>query len=271
MRLAGERSPDCANGSTLKFQFRKPRLMFVVPLVVGAAYLGYLRWSRTTPYEAHTFTSEITGEERSYAVFLPKGYRWKAGPWPTILYLHGFGEAGNDPRELLDEGLGKELAEGLEIPFIVVAPQAMFTDHYREGWRRSEEDVVSALRDAQGEYRIDAERIYLTGNSMGGVGAFYIASKYPELFAAVAPIAGEGEGEWAEAYENLPFWVFHGRRDEIVPSEGSEAMVSAMREQNGVVDYTVYPEVKHDSWTQTYRNPELYAWFLRHRREGAGG
>jgi predicted peptidase len=254
----------------LNFQLRKPRLIFIVPLVFGAAYLAYARWDESGPYIARSFTSEMTGETRRYAVHLPEGYRKTSEPWPAILYLHGLGEAGDDLSELLNEGLIKELADGLKIPFVVIAPQAMFTDHYRQGWRRSEQDVLTALKDARGRYRIDPDRIYLTGNSMGGVGAFYFAAHYPGLFAAVAPIAGEGEPVWAEAYEGVPFWVFHGLLDEIVPEAGSRAMVAAMEADSLEVSYTTYPGIAHDSWTRTYRDPELYRWFLKHRRRGRG-
>ncbi|BBD64775.1 dienelactone hydrolase [Nostoc commune NIES-4072] len=64
-------------------------------------------------------------------------------------------------------------------------------------------------------------------------------------------------------------WAFHGAKDNVVPLSESEIMVSALKARDGNVKFTVYPEAKHDSWTQTYNNPELYKWFLQHQRQNA--
>ena len=61
-------------------------------------------------------------------------------------------------------------------------------------------------------------------------------------------------------------WVFHGARDNIVPLSASEEMVKALERCGGDVRFTVYPEAGHDSWTETYQNPELYKWLLDQRR-----
>ncbi len=199
-------------------------------------------------------------------MLLPQGYDNEEAAWPAIVYLHGLGEVGDDLSYLTRRGLVKELSHGLEIPFVVIAPQAGWTDDYVNGWKNNETAVLGALADAQSRYRIDPDRIYLTGNSMGGIGSFYLASKHPDIFAAVAPIAGQGEAAWAEQYSDLPFWVFHGEQDDVIPVAGSQNMVEAMRKQSVEVKYTEYPELLHDSWTPTYQNLELYEWFLNHDR-----
>lgn len=247
-------------------KLKRPRLVFVIPILVLSAFYAYRLWSHRPPYISHSYQGESHDWRREYAVMLPEGYRGDNQLWPAILYLHGLGEVGEDLTYLLRRGLIKEVHDGLEIPFIVIAPQAMWTNQYEDGWKKNEADVLKVLSDARSRYRIDPDRIYLTGNSMGGIGSFYLASKYPDLFAAVAPICGQGQPEWAKAYGELPFWIFHGEEDEIIPVEQSARMVEAIEDAGGEVKYTFYPGVSHDSWTPTYQNPELYSWFLSQKR-----
>jgi predicted peptidase len=101
---------------------------------------------------------------------------------------------------------------------------------------------------------------------MGGYGTWHLAAAQPQRFAAIAPICGGGNPTQAPKLKNLPVWAFHGAKDDVVPLSESEIMVSALQGCGGNVKFTVYPEAKHDSWTQTYNNPELYQWFLQHRR-----
>lgn len=125
-------------------------------------------------------------------------------------------------------------------------------------------------------HKVDAARVYLTGLSMGGYGSWALLAKFPERFAAVAPICGGGERidillaarERAAALKSLPVWAFHGGKDPVVPLVESERMVEALKKA-GVKDVqlTVYPEAQHDSWTATYNNPKLYEWLLAHERK----
>ena len=119
------------------------------------------------------------------------------------------------------------------------------------------------------EYRIDAERIYLTGLSLGGFGTWAMAMAHPQRFAAIAPICGGGDPNAVCRIKHVPVWTFHGARDTIVPIESTERMVDALKKCGGHVLFTVYPEAGHDSWTQTYANQQLYDWFLQWRRSEA--
>jgi predicted peptidase len=74
--------------------------------------------------------------------------------------------------------------------------------------------------------------------------------------------------EKPEAFKTLPVWAFHGAKDDVVPVEESQRMVDALKKAGvAEVKLTVYPGVTHNSWTQTYENPELYEWFLQHERK----
>jgi predicted peptidase len=93
-----------------------------------------------------------------------------------------------------------------------------------------------------------------------------LAAYIPHRLAAIAPICGGGETYWTERFSHLPVWVFHGAQDKGVPLQRSEEMVESLRKHDGNVKLTVYPEAGHDSWTETYDNPELYEWLLEQKR-----
>ena len=196
----------------------------------------------------------------NYLLYLPREYVKENTRWPMILFLHGAGERGDDLELVKKHGPPKIAEEKEDFPFIVVSPQCP------EGnwWER--ENLIALLDEIVANYDIDEERIYLTGLNMGGFGTWDLAARYPERFAAIAPVCGGGIPPTTRKLVDVPVWVFHGALDETVPLKYSEDMVNALKKFEGNVKFTVYPEAKHDSWTETYDNPELYKWFLRHRK-----
>lgn len=223
---------------------------------------------------AKQFKFEKTQRSKiSYLLFLPKGYEADAKKqWPMILFLHGAGERGTNVWKVAAHGPPKNVTEHSEFPFIVVSPQCP------EGQIWSNDALLALLDEIIREHRVDTSRVYLTGLSMGGFGTWSLGVAYPERFAAMAPICGGGEmisvllssREKSRALKTLGVWAFHGAKDNVVPVAESQRMVDALK-RVGVteVDFTVYPEAQHDSWTETYNNPELYKWFLAHERKPA--
>jgi predicted peptidase len=197
--------------------------------------------------------------ECRYLLYLPARYDSQAR-WPLILFLHGMGERGSDLELVKKHGPPKLIAQGRQFPFIIVSPQCP------DGQSWSAEVLGAMIDRVESECKVDPDRIYLTGLSMGGFGTWDLACADPDRFAAIAPICGGGDPKLAKRIRNLPTWVFHGDADPVVSIDGSKAMVEALKAAGGNVKFTIYPGVGHDSWTQTYDNPELYAWFLSHRR-----
>lgn len=195
----------------------------------------------------------------TYLLFLPD--RCEAQEkWPTILFLHGSGERGSHLENVKRHGVAKIVEEQPEFPFIVISPQCPLG----ETWSVP---LLSALLDeVVSTYRVDPDRIYLTGLSMGGYGTWQLAIAQPHRFAAIAPICGGGKPQQVSNLRHVPVWAFHGALDTVVPIARSEVMISALEACNGNVKYTVYPDADHDSWTRTYSNPALYDWFLQQRR-----
>jgi predicted peptidase len=198
-----------------------------------------------------------------YLLFLPDDYGENPDrKWPLILYLHGIGERGDDLELVKIHGIAKVVEKRPSFPFVAVSPQCP------DGtlWWHHSLILKGMLDDILARYAVDPNRVYLTGNSMGGYGTWSLAMAYPDRFAAIAPICGGGMPEWVAALKDVPVWAFHGADDAAVPLERGQRMVDALRACGGTVRFTVYPGVGHNSWTQTYDDPELYAWFLQHSR-----
>jgi hypothetical protein len=122
------------------------------------------------------------------------------------------------------------------------------------------------LQDIKTRYRVDGERVYLTGLSMGGFGSWNLAMKHPEEFAAVVPICGGGDTAEIWQLRNMPVWCFHGALDKSVPIARDQEMIDALKKYNPSTRFTIYPQAGHDSWTVTYDNDSLYQWLLAQKK-----
>jgi predicted esterase len=201
----------------------------------------------------------VFSREMRDLLYLPDGYESNRGVWPLLIFLHGAGERGDDLELVKMHGPPKLIEAGKRYPFIVASPQLSLG----EWW--SPDMVAWLTRDLISSLRVDPERVYLTGLSMGGYGTWETASRYPELFAAIAPICGRGDPGSAWRLRHVPTWIFHGAKDIVVPVKHSDDMRKALGKYRNV-KYTVYPEADHDSWSETYLNEKLYKWMLSHRR-----
>lgn len=193
----------------------------------------------------------------NYLVHLPEGYDSTDQQYPILFYLHGRSIMGNDLEKVKRYGVIYEIIRGLEIDFVVIAPQC------QSGWNT---DRLNELLDhSLATYRIDSCKTYLTGMSMGGYGAWFWAGASPERFAAVAPVCGGGKTKDAPNMKDLPTWVFHGKKDRAVPISESQKMVDALEEAgNEQVDFTIYKEYGHSELIRVFRMEELYEWFLEY-------
>ncbi|MCF7569435.1 dienelactone hydrolase family protein [Sabulilitoribacter arenilitoris] len=197
--------------------------------------------------------------EEQYLKYLPEQYEDDLEKkWPLLIFLHGSGERGTDIEKVKVHGPPMLAEKGKQFPFIIISPQA------KTGW---DEDVLyQMITDFIAKNRVDTDRIYLTGLSLGGHGTWNLAQKHPEMFAAIAPICGWGNVEEAWKLRHMPVWCFHGGLDTVVPVSASEDMINALKPINPNVKFTIYPETYHDSWIQAYGDSKLYEWFLRQKK-----
>jgi predicted peptidase len=248
---------------------KTPTALLAAALLLAAVTLS--AQDENTMNQRQRFQKQITKTiDLGYLLYLPKDYEAQSGQrWPLMLFLHGAGERGTNLSLVSTHGPPKLVKQGTHFPFIVVSPQCP------PGQRWDNDALLALLDDVIARHRVDTNRIYLTGLSMGGFGTWSLATRYPERFAAVAPICGGGEvidvklagrGK-AEALKTLGVWAFHGAKDPVVALEESQRMVAAFKKAGcREVELTVYPEASHDSWTEAYNNPKLFEWFLKHSR-----
>ncbi|MDP1899259.1 MAG: dienelactone hydrolase family protein [Rubrivivax sp.] len=192
-------------------------------------------------------------------LYLPPGYAADNPPWPLVFFLHGSGERGSDLQAVKSQGPPRLVDQGREFPFILASPQ-LDVD------RRWDPHELQALSQAlQRRLRIDAQRIAVTGLSLGGHGAWDWATAYPEQLAAIAPVCGYGDPARACAMRGVPVRAYHGQADSVVPLARQQAMVQALRDCGGQAQLIVYPGVGHNAWDEAYADPDLYPWLMAQR------
>ncbi|MES2900498.1 MAG: prolyl oligopeptidase family serine peptidase [Pseudomonadota bacterium] len=219
-----------------------------------------LAWPAVATARQTARSSSLTSSLR-YLTFLPRNYRSVKTGVPLILFLHGSGERGSDIDKVKAWGPPAIADQDPDFPFMVISPQLP----EGEAWHALQ--LKGLLDDVLRKYRVDRSRIYLTGLSLGGYGAWDLASRYPHYFAAVAPICGGGIARLAANMREVPTWVFHGLKDEAVPEPESATMVAALEAAGGNVRYTVLPEAGHiDTWVHAYGEAGLFDWFLQQRK-----
>lgn len=213
----------------------------------------------------HPYTSEKSG--LNFWLYLPASYgRDAQQKWPLIVSLHGGGGGGNNLDALLIGGLPKKLQPETDFPFIVISPQG--SGEY-EVWSKDEmiNSLFVLLDEIQAQYSVDAQRIYLTGVSVGGEGTWEIGLRNPDRFAALVPVMGYYGYPFNVPtnicdLKNVPIWAFHGNQDNVVPLEAEQSLVKALEACGGNVQLTVFPNAGHDIENEVYANPELYKWLL---------
>jgi predicted peptidase len=151
------------------------------------------------------------------------------------------------------------IERGESFPYILVSPQCP----RRESWAQPGQQalLVALLDHLAKQFKVDGDKVYLTGLSMGGFGSWRLAADHPERFAAVVPICGAGKAEDAAKLKGLPIWVFHGTEDKSVPFQRSVEMVDAIKAAGGTsIRFTTLENIGHNSWEAAYATPELYQW-----------
>ena len=269
----------------------KPRLMHLIRSALLAA-ATVLPLAGCAHQGVFVERSMLLGDARyRYRVYLPRHYT-ALRRWPVILFLHGSGERGEDNLRQITVGLGPALREYPgRYRCIVVFPQCRFGE---EWYGPMEVQAMAALQMAIREFHGDRARVCVTGVSMGGAGAWYMA-RQRNVFAAVVPVAGEVVRQGDEPFPTdpppdlmaflgaadpfaalsraispTPVWAFHGVDDDVIPVTESRRMIAALRDANDPARYTEYPGTGHaDSWDKAYSDPALPEWILSQRMTAA--
>ena len=231
-------------------------------------------------YEARVYTND-KGEKLNYRLMLPLGYDFNAETkYPLVLFLHGAGERGSDNAKQLVHGAKDFASEAnrTKYPCFVVFPQCpdgkkwVEVDWSLDTHEQPAEESLSlkltreAITSMQKVLRVDEKRMYVTGLSMGGYGAWDMIARTPDVFAAAAPVCGGADEATASRVTKLPIWAFHGDKDTDVKPERSRRMIAAIVKAGGKPKYTEYPGVGHNSWAQTYADPKFMDWLFAQKK-----
>ncbi|KQC29604.1 alpha/beta hydrolase-fold protein [Flagellimonas eckloniae] len=260
-------------------------MKFITSLCVALLFLSYgnMKAQDLSVYKKKVFVKN--GDKMPYRIVFPKDYNPKE-KYPLLFVLHGSGERGDDNESQLVHGSDLFLKEEVRNNHraIVVFPQCAAGSSWAKVdvkgdipnrkfvfYEDSEptKDMLlleGLIKDIRKTYRIDKNRIYVGGLSMGGMGTFELVRRNPKLFAAAFPICGGANPKISKKLSNLDWWVFHGEADNVVPEKLSATMVKAMQDIGINVKYSVYPEVGHNSWDNAFSEPELLTWLFSKSR-----
>lgn len=225
-------------------------------------------------FEEHTAAvTDCNGPIRGvlpYRLFQPVE-RESGRLYPVVLYLHGSGDRGGDNMQQVG-GIPQILTEPdlqKEFPCFVIAPQCPEGIQWSNRSALGDEDTcdgltlaLAAVDEVLTDYPADPDRVYLIGYSMGGFGAWELAARHPKRFAAVVPIAGGGNPEWASRLVDAPIRAVHGAADDVVPVEQSREMIAAIRAAGGSPRYDEIPGAPHSSWRNLLSEPSNFLRWL---------
>jgi predicted peptidase len=227
----------------------------------------------------------FTYNNMPYRLYVPANYDASVS-YPLVLFLHGGGERGTDNQRQLLANDGAVIWAAPENqaknPAFVLAPQARNVHDGGFGITRNSDNLISLervfefsqdlelayeiLQKVIGEYNIDMNRLYSTGISQGGFGTFNLNNRYPDLFAAMVPIAGGGNPETAHVLKDKPLWAFHAVDDIVIPYSYTSNAITAIKAVGGNPIYTEYPAefgYNHASWNPAYENKEMIEWMFQ--------
>lgn len=224
------------------------------------------------------------GATLHYEVLLPAGFTPDVR-YPVVLYLHQL-DMGNDRKGLIRQVDAWFNTPGFRArhPAIVVVP--MLDQSEDKGGRLvnfggkrqggdGEAATIAALRQVIARYPVDPARIYVTGNSLGGMGTWEMLLSYnartgsrEHIFAAGMPVAGRhGTADpqaAAQALRHVPIWAIHGGRDPEVSPEWDRAMAGLLAGSD-TFRYTEEPAAGHDVWDDAYTRPDVWDWLFAQR------
>jgi predicted peptidase len=212
------------------------------------------------------------GSESKYVVFVPHAYDGTK-EFPVILFLHGSGETKGDRSGTMpvEQGIGPHVKRNeKKFPAFVVIPQSE-----KRTWQAESDDgkrAMAMLDATMKEYKIDANRQYLTGLSMGGYGTWSHAAAFADRWACFVPVCGGVRNSadvsaTAEKVKDIPCWCWHGDKDTAVKVEKSRELIEAMKKLGANPRYTELAFVTHNSWDSAYATPDLFTWMMQQKKK----
>lgn len=206
--------------------------------------------------------------------------------FPLVVFLHGAFEKGDDNAAQLNIGARFFLRDSIrkQYPAFVMFPQCPandawayfenrvdFATGYATDWNfpfRKEPTAVTGLLlkliDVMiSNDSIDRDRIYIAGLSQGGMGVLDVIARAPEKFAGAISMCGGGDPATARLFAGkVPLWLFHGDKDQVVPTDFSQQYFRRLRRLHSNVRYTEYKDVEHNCWVKAFADPDFTSWLF---------
>jgi len=228
-------------------------------------------------FEKHIFSGKLKNG-LPYRLFKPNTEPGKS--YPLVIFLHGSGERGSDNEKQLSNGVFNFVLPDNQKnnPCFILVPQCPEGIRWvNVSWTVKSviqpdtispplQDVMDLITALVKEIPADTSRIYLCGLSMGGFGTWDLLTRYPAVFAAAVPVCGGGDCAKASLIKDIPVWVFHGAKDDVVDPVLSRDMVAAIRKAGGLPGYTEYPHLNHGSWDAAFSDKLMMQWLFEQRR-----
>jgi predicted peptidase len=234
-------------------------------------------------YKSEIFVSGT--DTLKYRILYPENYDDQK-KYPTLLFLHGRGESGNNNQKQLTHGGKLFLTETFRknYPSIIIFPQCAedsfwsnvvieevsgkrFFAYQKGGKTTNSLDLVMQFsKQFFKKSIVDQNQIYVGGLSMGGMGTFEILRRMPNTFAAAFAICGGDNPANAKKYKNIPLWIFHGGLDDVVNPQLSYGVYRELKRLGNTPKFTIYPKANHNSWDSTFAEPNLFPWLFSHKK-----
>ncbi len=234
---------------------------------------GISEWAKEVakPFDARVFVNE-RGDTLRYRLLIPSQYD-SLKKYAIVIGLHGSSGCGTDNARQIATTLPalwfSEPMNRIRYPAFIFVPQC--PEHWCWGGIEKvpavDSLVIEAMAAIEKEFSIDPSRRYLSGNSLGGYGAWHIAATWPELFAAVIPICGGGSPAYGKRLVDIPLWAFHGAKDRNVPVSGSRGIIEVIRQNGGDPKYTEFPELAHDIGNAILHTEGVWDWLFAQQKE----
>ncbi|MBR5564485.1 MAG: LysM peptidoglycan-binding domain-containing protein [Bacteroidales bacterium] len=204
--------------------------------------------------------SDVVSNGYDFLVYLPESYENSQEELPVILYLHGKSCTGTDINMVTKYGTITALRKGVDVNAIVIAPQV---EIYKNGWEPKK--VMAVMDYVTSNFRVDENRMYVVGMSMGGSGTYKVIGAYPDKFAAAITMCGTC---WVDIkpIAKVPLWVIHGVDDTATPFSRSTDFVKKMEAANTTsrLRYSWLEGCGHSILARVYMLEKVYEWLFKH-------
>lgn len=227
------------------------------------------------------FTDSANKYSLPYRLYEPHG-RAEGRKFPLVVVLQASGGRGEENVRQLSESVDRLLSEELQHiePAYVLAPQCPaglewnnaepssppYVNYSMEkmsvSWRQT--ILIELINFLLKNKQIDETRIYLTGMSMGGTGAWDTLYRFPGYFSAAVILNGRSDPAAAGLIGRTPIWSFHGVDDPVAPIENSQKMVAALQAENAIIKFTEL-NAGHGIAYQSY-TPDVYRWMMSFKK-----